>query len=221
MLLVSLGFIVLTTNKAAVAALLVVMFLIYFPFRRVARYSFVTAAVVSILAPAISELLAPLINYNSFLGNLVFLSLETRFTSGWPYWLKYIVQYSIPGLGIGLGGIGGGFAYFGRNLGLPVTDSFSLYMYGNLGIVGIAFLVFLIWIAVRLIRSSDPLYRGMGLGLAAIFIWGFGTDAMEATIAATFIGLGLRAGAEIIFTEKSLVSKRLVLRHRFSLEGDT
>lgn len=193
--------IILTTNKSAVGAMLVMLLLSVRNRFNFHRYVLGIIVFLSVVLPYISTIVNFNIAHDDLISEILLASLDDRLTATWPEGIKLISQYSVPGLGRGLSGVGAGEVVFGTiktdshgfGLGFGVMDNYPLYLYGNFGLFGLLFLVLQMIASMRLIESTVLIKRGLGLASGGLLIFGFATDAMENLLSATVMGIALSA----------------------------
>ena len=117
-------------------------------------------------------------------------SLEERALSTWPKGLALPDRGGTWYAGRGLGGIGVGQQYFETEIFNP-GDNFFVYLFGAFGACGALFLAFLPLQVWRAPIPFTPLRRAALLIVAAFLAVGFTLNAIEASVASLFLGIGL------------------------------
>ena len=142
------------------------------------------------------------ITYNlqitSWWTQILLLSLDERLTLTWPLSIELLLRIGDPFFGRGLGGVGSPQKIFSLEnpsmYSLSFTDSFSLFMYGTFGVMGVAMLIAISYRACRLVAAGRGLALNLGLAsLGGLFIGG-ATDLIETGIPAVFLGFLIAVG---------------------------
>ncbi|MDP3842565.1 MAG: hypothetical protein Q8Q81_08195 [Oxalobacteraceae bacterium] len=194
-LIVSLISIVLTTSKAFIFAVLIVLL----GFSIGARFSIIMLSFF-LLCMAYFPISTIFTKYNlGFQDPLIAfitVSFDMRLIDTWPNAIKDLSSTSFF-FGRGLGGLGSSQKYFGDPSKLlingGVVDNFFLYLYGNFGLIGVAILIFMGWVSFNLIRRKDPIQQGLGLSLMALLIAGLTCDFIENIVATIVVGMAFAA----------------------------
>ena len=85
---------------------------------------------------------------------LIFASTEDRMLNSWPGTLNLVWDYGNVFLGRGIGGVGYGVSLFDVIVtNLTPIDNFYVFIYGNMGLLGIAFVLLLILSAIKLNKT--------------------------------------------------------------------
>jgi hypothetical protein len=192
------GCAVVSTTKGVVAAIVLAMLIYSLPklLYRMASGFFV---VLIIVIPLSTIFIRYTLGFDNPIIAFLTVSFDERLTFTWPNGIDVVWRYGIPFLGRGLGGVGTAARYLGDSGGplasAAVMDNFALYIYGHLGLIGIAIFVYMMRCAVKLMKRADPFDRGLGLSLLALLISGLSMDFIESLPATIVVGMALAAAA--------------------------
>ena len=119
------------------------------------KISIIMFAFIGIVLPIVSIIMK---NYVSVLDSdmllLIFASTEDRMLNSWPGTLNLVWDYGNVFLGRGIGGVGYGVSLFDVIVtNLTPIDNFYVFIYGNMGLLGIAFVLLLILSAIKLNKT--------------------------------------------------------------------
>lgn len=162
LLAVSFPMVLLTTSKVNIGMFLyiiVIMIMRYFANENKyifsLKISIIMFAFIGIVLPIVSIIMK---NYVSVLDSdmllLIFASTEDRMLNSWPGTLNLVWDYGNVFLGRGIGGVGYGVSLFDVIVtNLTPIDNFYVFIYGNMGLLGIAFVLLLILSAIKLNKT--------------------------------------------------------------------
>jgi len=186
LLAVTVGAVLLTTQKGAVVALAGVSAALCAP--RWSRHGLlcVTCFGFALLAVALPLVTAGLLA-SSDGGVFSIASFAMRITRTWPEAWTWIANHEVFPFGVGLGGIGGAQRFYAPNFFNP-SDNLFVYLYANFGLPGLAYLGWVVSLALR----QPPSRRGEAEAALAVlgFLLGYGAalSILEDQVAALFIG---------------------------------
>ena len=190
---ICLATVAVTTNKAALAGLILLPMLVYLRNKSKLFTTFVSLiAIISLSLPLTTIFIEYRLNLQDYYSLFIFSSFEQRLVTTWPI---YISKMGFQVFGAGLGGVGSAVGQFGVGEAqkyLAVSDSLPLYLIGWLGpLFGPLALVVFAAKSIRLVRGSD--FEKI-LGFIGIFviIAGINTDMTEGVLTAYFIGIILK-----------------------------
>lgn len=194
--MLSLATVVLTTAKSVAVAYLVcliVWFLSIVPWMSISAAVF--ASFSAVLLPFSTLFIAYRLAIGSWWGELLLQSFEERLILTWPLSLEQIMRIGDPIFGRGLGGVGSPqklFSNAGPSLyDLSFTDSFSVYLYGTFGVLGVVFLLILSFDVCKRISREYSVVACIALAAYGSLLTGAATDLVEGGIPAIFVGLAV------------------------------
>lgn len=194
----TLAAVVVTTNKSAVAGMIVV--LVFTAFRRVyfAQWAMLASLViVTIVLPLSTSTNEYDFDLRDDLDVALMASLEDRLVNTWP---NFIDAISVPMIGEGLGGIGTPSKEFSTDAtksALSVADNAALYLMGWLGAIGCIVFGWLGLKTYRLATIADGWRNAVGMVGVFILACSLTTDMFEATIASFMLGMLIRTGSPL------------------------
>jgi hypothetical protein len=180
------GVVMLTTQKGSLAAILVVGMLLCLPnllAYPLLRITCVAGAVLVVAVPLLTAGL--LIPSGGGVFSLGSFALRIIFT--WPEAWVWIRNNEVFPFGVGLGGIGGAQRFFAANFFNP-ADNLGIFLYANFGILG---LLYLGWTSLAGGRLPQPLRAAATPAVALLafyFIYGIALSMLEDQVAALFMG---------------------------------
>ena len=182
----TLGGVVLTTQKGSVVALAAVSLILCMPIW--SRYGLLCVACIgfALLAVALPVLTDGLMMPDSA-GVFSFASFAMRITLTWPDAWQWIVNHDVFPFGVGLGGIGGAQRFYAANFFNP-SDNLFVYLYANFGVLGLAYLAWVTAMGPRLPREvRNESIAALAL-LAYLLGYGAALSVLEDQMAALFLG---------------------------------
>jgi hypothetical protein len=197
-----------TTNKTALVALAVVVFMERFGKLDTIRKAAIWAAATAILLPFASFAITAAFNHSLFEGGSLY-SFQDRFENTWPLLLQGMLRENLIWFGIGPGGFGAATVYYHNNFGFNVgyADNMTLYAIANFGVFGV--LIFSVLLS-RILFSSGSRDRVAWTVLLFLLISGITTDIFESVGCLLFFG----AAAKSLWL--STEGQRLPRRHGFA-----
>ena len=191
MLILTLGGVLLTTQKGSVLALATVACVLLVP--KWGRYSLMCFAC---MAFALLDVALPLVTSGLLIpqegGVFSFGSFAMRIALTWPEAWQWIANHDVFPFGVGLGGIGGAQRFYAANFFNP-SDNVFVYLYANFGMLSLLYLAWATSLGPRLpIPEQD---EAVGALAVLTFLLGYGAalSILEDQVAALF--LGAAAGA--------------------------
>jgi hypothetical protein len=196
--IVGIGCAVVSTTKGVVAAIVLAMLIYALPKLLYGMASgFFVVLIIAI--PLSTIFIRYTLGFDNPIVAFLTISFDERLTFTWPNGIDVVWRYGIPFLGRGLGGVGTAARYLGDSGGqlasAAVMDNFALYMYGHLGLIGIAIFIYMMRCSVKLMKRANPFDRGLGLSLLALLISGLSMDFIESLPATIVVGMALAAAA--------------------------
>jgi hypothetical protein len=196
MLALTVGAVLLTTQKGALVAIAAVSVILCAP--AWSRYRLLALAC---LAFALLDVALPLVTAGMLVpdtgGVFSFSSFGMRIMLTWPEAWHWILHNEVFPFGVGLGGIGGAQRFYAPNSFNP-SDNFFVFLYANFGLMS---LVYLGWAACQGLRVPADFRSGnvrsgdthsgaiVALGLLAFnFGYGAALSMLEDQMSALFIG---------------------------------
>lgn len=183
---VTVGAVVLTTQKGAVIAVAAVGIILCAP--AWSRYSLLCIAC---LAFALIDVALPLatagLRVSDSGGVFSFSSFDLRISRTWPEAWEWISHREIFPFGVGLGGISGAQRFYAANFFNPADNAF-VFLYANFGVMGI---VYLAWASCQGLRVAREERRWAIAPLAVLaFNLGYGAamSMLEDQVSSLFIG---------------------------------
>jgi hypothetical protein len=170
MLVLTLGGVLLTTQKGSLLALAVVSGVLCMP--KWSRDTLLRTVCIgfALLTVALPVLTAGLLMPESA-GVFSFASFSMRITSTWPDAWQWIARTEIFPFGVGLGGIGGAQRFYAADSFNP-SDNLFVYLYANFGVFG---LFYLFWAATLGPRLPREMHERAAAALAVLaFLIGYG-----------------------------------------------
>ena len=186
MLALTVGGVLLTTQKGSVVAVAAVSVILCAP--KWSRYSLLCAACIgfALLAVALPPLTYGLMMPESA-GVFSFASFAMRITLTWPDAWQWITRNEVFPFGVGLGGIGGAQRFYAANFFNP-SDNMFVYLYANFGLLSLVYLAWVTALGPRLPREM----RADAIAALAVlaFLLGYGAalSILEDQVAALFLG---------------------------------
>lgn len=178
--------IVLTTNKSVAGAyiLSVILFVgwirVYF-----GSLSIFVALAGGIGFPLYAIFIGFSLDVNNLVEKFIFASFNDRLQNTWPDTFGALSDFAnrhdelASFFGLGIGGFGASVKYFSDNAILGVADNSWLYAYSLLGIFGIAFLLYVSYVATQALKSKDIILISYGIVFNFILWVGVTTDVFE------------------------------------------
>jgi hypothetical protein len=185
-LAITLGAVLLTTQKGAVVALAAVTGILCAP-----KWSWYALLCFACLMFALLDVALPLVTAGLLMpqseGVFSFASFAMRITLTWPEAWQWIANHNVFPFGVGLGGIGGAQRFYAADFFNP-SDNLFVYLYANFGLFGLAYLVWASALGPRLPRVA----RNEAIAALAVlaFLLGYGAalSILEDQMAALFLG---------------------------------
>lgn len=188
----SLTGIVLTTNKSTMAAYVVTLLMLLFAAYRFASATAFLLAVLGGIALPIASLVLR-IDPIAAVSSSLLASFADRLVNSWPNFVDAVISEASIWWGAGFGAVGSGgtaFPIAGLEL-LAIADNTALYLWGMLGIFGVA-LYLLLWPLLLRLHERGPRIRAGLLGIVfCICLVAWATDVLEVSIASLFLGLAI------------------------------
>jgi hypothetical protein len=186
LLALTIGGVILTTQKGSVVALAAVTCVLCLP--KWSRHSVLCLAcmVFALLDVALPLVTAGLLMPQSG-GVFSFSSFAMRITSTWPDAWRWIADHEVFPFGVGLGGIGGAQRFYAADFFNP-SDNLFVFLYANFGLLGLFYLAWGTALGPRL----PPVAREEAVPALAVlaFLLGYGAalSMLEDQIAGLFLG---------------------------------
>ncbi len=186
MLALTLGGVLLTTQKGSVVALAAVSGILCLP--KWSRYSVLCAAGIgfALLAVALPPLTNGLMMPESA-GVFSFASFAMRISLTWPDAWRWISNNDVFPFGVGLGGIGGAQRFYAANFFNP-SDNLFVYIYANFGVLSLIYLAWIVALGPRLPRETRANCIAALAVLAFLLGYGAALSVLEDQVAALFLG---------------------------------
>jgi hypothetical protein len=186
MLVVTVGVVLLTTQKGSLVAIAAVSVILLAP--GWSRYRLLAFAC---LGFALLDVALPLVTNGLLVpdtgGVFSFSSFGMRIALTWPEAWHWILHNEVFPFGVGLGGIGGAQRFYAPNSFNP-SDNFFVFLYANFGLMS---LVYLGWAACQGLRvPADARPAAIGPLSLLAFNLGYGAalSMLEDQVSALFIG---------------------------------
>jgi hypothetical protein len=183
---VTVGAVVLTTQKGALVAIAAVSAILCAP--AWSRYRLLCAAC---LAFAIVDVALPLITAGLLIpqagGVFSLQSFAMRIVSTWPEAWQWILHNQVFPFGVGLGGIGGAQRFYAPNFFNP-SDNLFVFLYANFGVLGLVYLGWTSCIGLRLPAHLQPRATAALALLAFNLGYGAALSMLEDQVSAMFFG---------------------------------
>jgi hypothetical protein len=186
MLALTVGAVVLTTQKGAVIAVAVVGLIFCAP--AWSRYRLLCAAC---LGFALIDVALPLVTAGLLMpddgGVFSFSSFAMRIGLTWPDAWAWIRDHEVFPFGVGLGGIGGAQRFYAPDLFNP-ADNLFVFLYANFGVLGLVYLAWASCQGLRLPRPARPAAIAPLAVLAFNLGYGAALSMLEDQVSALFLG---------------------------------
>ncbi len=186
MLALTVGGVVLTTQKGSVVAFAAVSCILCMP--RWSRYHLLCFACVAFAA---LDVALPLVTSGLLMpqngGVFSFGSFAMRIALTWPDAWRWIADHNVFPFGVGLGGIGGAQRFYAADFFNP-SDNFFVYLYANFGVMCLVYLAWVSTLGWRLPRIARDDAIGALAVLAFLLGYGAALSILEDQIAALFLG---------------------------------
>lgn len=188
--------IILTTAKSVAGAYLICLAIWLISLvPTLAMYTGFVTCLLSMALPFTTLFITYRLDISTWWGELLFQSFEERLLFTWPLSLRQIFQNGDPIFGLGLGGVGSAqknFSNMGPSLyDLSFTDSFSLFIFGTFGILGVGILIALSYGLCRKISRDVTIVACVAIAALGSILTGGASDLIEGGIPAIFIGLAI------------------------------
>jgi hypothetical protein len=191
LLLVSVGAVLLTTQKGALVAFLPIAAILLFPAAHRLRWLRLSCAGFMIAAVGLPFLIMDLhMEHGSGVFSTASLYLRMDYT--WPEAWRWITRHQMLFFGVGLGGIGGPQRLYAIDSFNPADNIFIL-LYAYFGVFALFYLTAILWLVFRPISGSQE--RAATAVAIIAFVFGYGTvlSVLEDQAAALFLGAALGA----------------------------
>lgn len=189
---VSLAGIVLTTNKSSVAAYVVTLLMLTFAAYRFASATAFFLAVLGGAALPIASLLLR-IDPIAAVSSSLLASFADRLVNSWPNFIDNVTTQASIWWGAGFGAVGSGSTAFpipGLEL-LAIADNTALYLWGMLGLSGVALYLLALPLLLRLHERGPRVRSGLLGAVFCICLVAWATDVLEVPVASLFLGLAI------------------------------
>src|SRR5690606_26809732 len=189
---VSLAGIVLTTNKSTMAAYVVTLLMLAFAAYRFASATAFFVAVLGGAALPIASLLLRIDTIAAVTSGLL-ASFADRLANGWPNFIDTVTSQASAWWGAGFGAVGSGSTAFpipGMEL-LAIADNTALYLWGMLGLSGVALYLLTLPLLLRLHERGPRVRSGLLGAVFCICLVAWATDVLEVPVASLFLGLAI------------------------------
>lgn len=186
--------ILLTTNKASIAAfLLIIPFLLTIEKKVFLLTGIIVSFSLGIFIPFFS-----LANTTTVLGcnssfEILLASFLDRLENTWPLFFNQALLADNTGgnltwfFGLGIGSVGSAAKYFG-NQTLGVADNMWLYLFGTCGILGFIVVMYYMFLLSRVHQDELNNWKSFIISMNFIFLVGITTDIFESLLAVFIIG---------------------------------
>src|SRR5580658_7492000 len=183
---VTVGAVVLTTQKGALVAVAAVSAILCAP--AWSRYRLLCLAC---LGFAVVDVALPLITAGLLIpesgGVFSLQSFAMRIVSTWPEAWQWILHNQVFPFGVGLGGIGGAQRFYAPNFFNP-SDNLFVFLYANFGVLGLVYLGWTSCIGLRLPAHLQPRATAALALLAFNLGYGAALSMLEDQVSAMFFG---------------------------------
>ena len=183
---VTVGAVVLTTQKGALVAVAAVSAILCAP--AWGRYRLLCLAC---LGFAVVDVALPLITAGLLIpesgGVFSLQSFAMRIVSTWPEAWQWILHNQVFPFGVGLGGIGGAQRFYAPNFFNP-SDNLFVFLYANFGVLGLVYLAWTSCIGLRLPAHLQPRATAALALLAFNLGYGAALSMLEDQVSAMFFG---------------------------------
>jgi len=184
---ITVGAVILTTQKGSLAAVLAVGMILCAP--EWSRYSLLRIACVSfaVIDVALPVITAGLLTPTDGGGVFSSASFAMRIALTWPDAWRWISNNNAFPFGVGLGGIGGAQRFYAANFFNP-SDNLFVFLYANFGLFGLLYLGWASCVGWRLPRQfHHPAIAPLAI-LAFNLGYGAALSMLEDQVSALFIG---------------------------------
>ncbi|WP_313089588.1 hypothetical protein [Pseudomonas sp.] len=182
----------LTTNKSTAAAYLLTLVMLFLAGYRVPSATAFLLVVLTGMALPIASLLLNIPQSEAYSASLL-ASFNDRLINSWPNFIDVLVNQGWGWTGAGFGAVGSSAAAFPLawlEL-LSIADNTALYLWGMLGVFGVALYLLLFPLLLRL-HDRGPRIRDALLGIVfCTCLIGWATDVLEVTTATLFLGMAI------------------------------
>lgn len=193
--ILSLLCLILTTNKAAIGAYIVLTPFI-FGLKSISIslfYLFFLFSMNALLLVSSIGFSFSVDNPKTIIEIFLLRSFDIRLEETWPIFYETLTNnpnYATSFFGTGFGGVGTVIKNFGNvaNSSLATADNSALYIYGLFGFFGIVMYLYLYKLCANLLVSEEPYRLKLGFSLLSCLIVGITTDIFEYVIILTLIG---------------------------------
>lgn len=186
LLALTVGAVILTTQKGSVVALAAVACVLCLP--KWSRYRLLCLACMMF---ALLDVTLPLVTAGLLMpqagGVFSFSSFAMRITLTWPDAWNWIANHEVFPFGVGLGGIGGAQRFYAADFFNP-SDNLFVYLYANFGLLGLVYLAWVTALGPRLPRAVREEAIPALAVLAFLLGYGAALSMLEDQIAGLFLG---------------------------------
>jgi hypothetical protein len=184
-LAITVGAVLLTTQKGSVIAIAAVTVILCAP-----RWSWYGLLCFACMMFALLDLALPVLTAGLLMpqgaGVFSFASFAMRITLTWPEAWQWIANHNVFPFGVGLGGIGGAQRFYAADFFNP-SDNLFVYLYANFGVLGLVYLGWVAALGPRLPRLARPEALQALAVLAFILGYGAALSILEDQMAALFV----------------------------------